>query len=164
MLDTGISANGDLAGRVGASADLSGEWNFTDSYGHGTFMAGLIAGSGQGGGPARVAPGADLIDLKVAGADGATTLGQVLAAMQLADAARDRFNLRVLNVPSRTWWRRASAWSGCGLPAPPSTWPTRRPGSATATSAGRGPRCRRRGWLGRPPGCWPPIPDGARTG
>jgi hypothetical protein len=34
----------------------------------------------------------------VAGADGATTLGQVLAAMQLADTARDRFNLRVLNV------------------------------------------------------------------
>ena len=81
-----------------ASADLSGEWSFTDSYGHGTFMAGLIAGSGQGGGPAGVAPGADLVDLKVAGADGATTLGQVLAALQLADAARDRLNLRVLNI------------------------------------------------------------------
>jgi serine protease AprX len=98
VLDTGIAASGDLAGRVVASADLSGEWTFTDSYGHGTFMAGLIAGSGQGGGPAGVAPGADLVDLKVAGADGATTLGQVLAAMQLADAARERFNLRVLNV------------------------------------------------------------------
>jgi serine protease AprX len=98
VLDTGISSNGDLAGRVVASADLSGQWSFTDAYGHGTFMAGLIAGSGQGGGPPGIAPGADLIDLKVAGADGATTLGQVLAAMQLADAARDRFNLRVLNV------------------------------------------------------------------
>jgi serine protease AprX len=98
VLDTGIASSGDLAGRVVASADLSGEWSFTDAYGHGTFMAGLIAGGGQGGGPAGVAPGADLVDLKVAGADGATTLGQVLAAMQLADAARDRFNLRVLNV------------------------------------------------------------------
>jgi serine protease AprX len=98
VLDTGIAASGDLAGRVVASADLSGEWTFTDSYGHGTFMAGQIAGSGQGGGPAGVAPGVDLVDLKVAGADGATTLGQVLAAMQLADAARDRLNLRVLNV------------------------------------------------------------------
>ncbi len=98
VLDTGIAASGDLAGRVVASADLSGEWSFTDSYGHGTFMAGLIAGGGQAGGPAGVAPGADLVDLKVAGADGATTLGQVLAALQLADAARDRFNLRVLNI------------------------------------------------------------------
>ena len=98
VLDTGIAASGDLAGRVVASADLSGEWSFTDSYGHGTFMAGLIAGSGQGGGPAGVAPGADLVDLKVAGADGATTLGLVLAALQLADAARERWNLRVLNI------------------------------------------------------------------
>ena len=73
VLDTGIAASGDLTGRVVASADLSGEWSFTDSYGHGTFMAGLIAGSGQGGGPAGAAPGADLVDLKVAGADGATT-------------------------------------------------------------------------------------------
>jgi serine protease AprX len=98
VLDTGIADGGDLAGRVVASADLSGEWSFTDSYGHGTFMAGLIAGSGQGGGPPGVAPGADLVDLKVAGADGATTLGQVLLAMQLADTSRERFNLRVLNV------------------------------------------------------------------
>jgi serine protease AprX len=98
VLDTGIAGNGDLAGRVVASADLSGEWSFSDSYGHGTFMAGLIAGSGQGGGPAGIAPGAGLVDLKVAGADGSTTLGQVLAAMQLADAGRERFNLRVLNV------------------------------------------------------------------
>jgi serine protease AprX len=98
VLDTGIAANPDLAGRVVASADLSGEWTFTDGYGHGTFMAGLIAGGGEGGGPAGIAPGADLVDLKVAGADGATTLGQVLAAMQLADAGRDRFNLRVLNL------------------------------------------------------------------
>jgi serine protease AprX len=98
VLDTGIAAVGDLAGRVVASADLSGEWSFTDSYGHGTFMAGLIAGGGQGGGPPGVAPGVDLVDLKVAGADGATTLGQVLLAMQLADTSRERFNLRVLNV------------------------------------------------------------------
>jgi serine protease AprX len=45
VLDTGIAAHGDLAGRVVASADLSGEWSFDDAYGHGTFMAGLIAGS-----------------------------------------------------------------------------------------------------------------------
>ena len=42
MLDTGIAASGDLAGRVVARADVSGEASFTDSYGHGTFMAGLV--------------------------------------------------------------------------------------------------------------------------
>jgi serine protease AprX len=98
VLDTGIAASGDLAGRVVARADLSGEGSFTDSYGHGTFMAGLIAGDGRGGGPAGTAPGADLVDLKVAGADGSTTLGQVLLAMQLADSSRERFGIRVLNI------------------------------------------------------------------
>jgi serine protease AprX len=98
VLDSGIAASGDLAGRVVARADLSGEGTFTDSYGHGTFMAGLIAGDGRAGGPAGTAPGADLVDLKVAGADGATTLGQVLLAMQLADSSRERFGIRVLNI------------------------------------------------------------------
>jgi serine protease AprX len=98
VLDTGIATSGDLAGRVVGRADLSGEGSFTDSYGHGTFMAGLVAGDGRGGGPAGTAPAADLVDLKVAGADGSTTLGQVLFAMQLAASARGRFGIRVLNV------------------------------------------------------------------
>src|SRR4029450_11725567 len=68
------------------------------SCGQAPFRAGRTAGSRQGGGPAGVAPGASLVDLKVAGADGATTLGQVPAGLQLADAARERFNLRILNV------------------------------------------------------------------
>src|SRR4029453_15418834 len=41
VLDTGIAANGDLAGRVVASADLSGEWGLTEPYRHGTFRAGV---------------------------------------------------------------------------------------------------------------------------
>jgi serine protease AprX len=98
VLDTGIAASGDLAGRVVARADLSGERSFTDSYGHGTFMAGLVAGDGSGGGPAGTAPAAGLVDLKVAGADGSTTLGQVLSAMQLAASSRERFGIRVLNL------------------------------------------------------------------
>jgi serine protease AprX len=98
LLDTGIAASGDLAGQVVARTDLSGEQTFSDSYGHGTFMAGLIAGSGRGGGPAGVAPAARLVDLKVAGAAGSTTLGRVLLAMQLADAGRGHLNLRVLNL------------------------------------------------------------------
>ena len=98
VLDTGIAASGDLAGRVVASADLSGEWSFTDSYGHGTFMAGLIAGRRPGRragrGRARSRPGRP---------QGGRSRRRHhprpgLAALQLADAARDRFNLRVLNI------------------------------------------------------------------
>jgi serine protease AprX len=98
VVDTGIADVADLDGRVVARADLTGERSFGDSYGHGTFMAGLIAGSGGRAGPSGVAPGADLVDLKVAGRDGSTTLGQVLYALQLADASRDRFDIKVLNL------------------------------------------------------------------
>jgi hypothetical protein len=40
LLDTGIAAGADLAGRVVARADLSGEGSFTDAYGHGTSWRG----------------------------------------------------------------------------------------------------------------------------
>jgi serine protease AprX len=98
LLDTGIAPVDDLAGRVVARADLSGEHSFTDAYGHGTFMAGLIAGTGRDGGPAGAAPGASLVDLRVAGADGSTTLAQVLRGLQLADANRATLHLAVLNL------------------------------------------------------------------
>src|SRR4029453_15608385 len=118
--------------------------------GHGTFMAGLIAGGGQGGGPVGVAPGSSLVDLKVAGADGATTLGPVLAALQLADAARDRWNLRILNV---------SLGSPADDPATvPLTEPVDRPwAAANPVVAARGTA----GGGGGPPG---PEPDVATVG
>jgi serine protease AprX len=98
LVDTGVADVPDLAGRVVASADLSSELSFSDTYGHGTFMAGLIAGSGasSGGRYVGVAPGAHLVSLKVAGADGSTSLGRVLYALQLVDHSRVRFNVRVL--------------------------------------------------------------------
>lgn len=98
LLDTGVSDQPDLAGRVVGSADLTTEGNFTDTYGHGTFLAGLIAGSGRSSGARHsgVAPNADLVSVKVAGADGDTTLGQVLYGLQLIDASSARYNIRVV--------------------------------------------------------------------
>jgi serine protease AprX len=98
LVDTGVAETPDLAGRVVASADLTPEQNFVDTYGHGTFMAGLIAGDGtsSGGRYIGIAPGAHLMSVKVAGADGATNLGRVLYALQLVAHSRVRFNTRVL--------------------------------------------------------------------
>lgn len=100
LLDTGIAPHADLEGRVAASADLTTEATFSDSYGHGTFLAGLIAGSGASsqGRFTGVAPGAHLISIKVAGADGVTTLGQVLYGLQLIDSAKDRYNIKVVTI------------------------------------------------------------------
>ncbi|MGH2788706.1 MAG: S8 family serine peptidase [Actinomycetota bacterium] len=98
LLDTGVSDHPDLAGRVVASADLTTEGTFTDSYGHGTFLAGLITGTDNSPKPGTsgVAPGAHLVSVKVAGADGDTTLGQVLYGLQLIDASSERYNVRVV--------------------------------------------------------------------
>src|SRR3712207_9179851 len=53
-----------------------------DTYGHGTHMAGIIAGNdGTSYGMKGVAPGAKIISLKVATADGATDVSQVIAAI-----------------------------------------------------------------------------------
>jgi serine protease AprX len=101
VIDTGISNTGDLAGKVIDGYDFSGEGNpTTDSFGHGTFVAGVIAGSGaaSNGAIKGVAPGVNLVSLKVAGADGSSDVVRVIAAIQWAvdNAAVD--NIRVLNL------------------------------------------------------------------
>ncbi|BEP12287.1 hypothetical protein acdb102_05980 [Acidothermaceae bacterium B102] len=85
LLDTGVSIVPDLVGHVAAGVDFSGEGNsLLDSFGHGTVMAGLIAGSGvaSGGQYPGVAPGATITSVKVAGRNGVTDVSQVLAGLQ----------------------------------------------------------------------------------
>ncbi len=97
LVDTGVAPVADLLERVVAVADLTPERTLMDGFGHGTFMAGLIAGDGTSseGRYTGVAPAADLISIKVALADGSTTLGTVLSGLQLVRNARDIFNIRV---------------------------------------------------------------------
>jgi len=99
LLDTGVYDASDLAGRV-THVNVSGE-DMGDGYGHGTFLAGLIAGNGaeSGGAYAGVAPAAKVLDIKVAAADGSTSLSRVLAGLQQVAAwhAADH-SVRVLNL------------------------------------------------------------------
>jgi serine protease AprX len=83
VVDTGIADVPDLAGRVTDRVDITRSGG-GDGYGHGTFMAGLIAGSGaaSGGAYRGVAPAADLVDVKVADAEGRTDLITVLRGLQ----------------------------------------------------------------------------------
>ncbi len=71
-----------------------------DLYGHGTHVAGIIAGNGanSGGEYAGVAPGATLIDLRALDANGAGTDSSVIAAIQQAIALKDTYNIRVINL------------------------------------------------------------------
>lgn len=111
VLDTGIANVADLAGRilpvrndltgaVTACQNLSGESGCGDSFGHGTFIAGLIAGSGasSGGEYKGVAPAANLVSIKVAGRTGATDVSTVIAGIQWAVSFKDRYGIKVLNL------------------------------------------------------------------
>ena len=122
VLDTGVASVPDLAGRLVPVRDdltgqvtpcknLSGELDCNDRYGHGTFIAGLVAGNGasSGGKWKGVAPEASILSVKTAGADGAADVSNILAAIQWVVSFKDRYNIRVLNLSlgtdSRQDWR-----------------------------------------------------------
>jgi serine protease AprX len=104
VLDTGVSPLPDLAGRLVHGPDLSGEGTLVDSYGHGTVMAGLIAGNGAdsasrtGGAFPGVAPAAHVVSVKVAGRNGVVDVSTILEAMHWISAYREQFGIRVLNL------------------------------------------------------------------
>jgi serine protease AprX len=101
VIDTGIDNLPDFAGRLIGGVDLTGGNSpFQDNYGHGTFVAGLIAGDGasSSGAYSGEAPGAGLVSIKVAGASGMTDLVRLILGLQWAVANRVADNIRVLNM------------------------------------------------------------------
>jgi serine protease AprX len=108
VIDTGVAPVAGLSapGKVINGPDLSLEsqsfgLQHLDTNGHGTFMAGLIAGNdGQPGGYRGVAPDARIVSLKVGVSDGGTDVSQVIAAIDWVVQHRNDngLNIRVLNL------------------------------------------------------------------
>jgi serine protease AprX len=101
VLDTGIDNLPDFSGRLIGGVDLTGGGNpFEDNYGHGTFVAGLIAGDGasSGGQYSGEAPGANLVSIKVAGTSGITDLATLIAGLQWAADHENTLGIQVLNI------------------------------------------------------------------
>jgi serine protease AprX len=112
VLDTGVDGtHGDLSGRVVQNIKLADTQslgvgfnypvatsslpNTDQAYGHGTFVAGVIAGNGQqsGGKYAGVAPGANILGLSA----GDASLLFVLSGFDYLLANAAAFNVRVVN-------------------------------------------------------------------
>src|SRR5690242_6911227 len=108
VIDTGVApvAGLNAPGKVINGPDLSLEsqnpsLQYLDTNGHGTFMAGLIAGNdGQPGGYRGVAPDARIVSLKVGDTDGGVDVSQVIAAIDWAVQHRNDngMNIRVINL------------------------------------------------------------------
>ena len=107
LIDTGISDVSGLGARTlsvpdpftgqpAACANFSPEdGSCADSYGHGTFLAGLIAGAGSYPG---MDPDARLVNVKIAGRDGVADTSSVLAAIQWVVSFKDQLGIDVLNL------------------------------------------------------------------
>jgi serine protease AprX len=100
LIDTGVAQVADLGDRVVARVDFTPGGNGEDEYGHGTHLAGVIAGDGAAslGKWRGVAPGARLISLKVAGPDGSTDVSVVIAAIHWVVSHRAQYGIKVLNL------------------------------------------------------------------
>ena len=114
VLDSGVTPVEGLDGanKLVHGPDLSFESQqddrrHLDGYGHGTHMAGIIAGRDGDAGPTRtsggfagVAPGARIVSVKVADRTGAADVSQVIAGIDWVIQHRntDGLNIRVLNL------------------------------------------------------------------
>lgn len=103
IIDSGVANWHDDLGaqRVAHFVDfVSDAANALDGYGHGTHVAGIIAGSGYDSAGARrgIAPGASLIVLRVLDETGDGHISDVIAAIDYAVEHRAQFNIRVINL------------------------------------------------------------------
>ena len=117
LIDSGVVPVPELGGRIVNGPDLSLEQNaenlrYLDTYGHGTHMAGIIAGrdpvlkvgdfAEYGRDPyfVGIAPDSRIVNLKVAPHSGATDVSQVIAAIDWVVQHKNSngLNIRVLNL------------------------------------------------------------------
>jgi serine protease AprX len=100
VLDTGVSRVEDLDNVVKARADFTPASDGLDRYGHGTHIAGVIAGDGHASSGRWTGVGThiDIVSVKVADWDGSTDVSVVLAGLQWVVSNRERYNIRVVNL------------------------------------------------------------------
>lgn len=101
VVDSGIFPTQDLGSRLIVPVQLNGNTsNMSDKYGHGTHVAGIIAGNGEasGGGYAGVAPQANIVNVKVSDDSGLASTSDIVRGLQWIYNNRARYNIRIVNI------------------------------------------------------------------
>jgi serine protease AprX len=103
IVDSGVSAqHAALSGKVVASVSkVSTDSSTGDAFGHGTHVAGIIAGSPTATTPlytGGIAPGAQIINVRVLGGDGSGLTSDVIAGIDWVIANRTKYNIRIINL------------------------------------------------------------------
>jgi serine protease AprX len=110
VIDSGVYNHDDLQNSTGGSRIVYSESfilndpSTNDAYGHGTHVAGILAGNGHdsaSGYPTQyvgIAPNANIINLRVLDANGSGSDSQVIAAIQRAIQLKSTYNIRVINL------------------------------------------------------------------
>ncbi|HET9374091.1 MAG TPA: S8 family serine peptidase, partial [Chthoniobacterales bacterium] len=112
LIDSGVASHPDLnGGFLGLSrvvynqSFVAGTPSPNDQYGHGTHIAGLIAGNGASSTGSKysrtfkgIAPKANVVNLRVLDQNGAGSDSAVIAAIARAISLKSAYNIRVINL------------------------------------------------------------------
>lgn len=101
VLDTGIYPHIDFDDRIVAFRDfLNGRKCPYDDNGHGTHVAGLIAGSGKGSGGkyCGIAPGSHIVCAKILDKRGNGMMRDVLDALRWIRSNKEKYGIRIVNI------------------------------------------------------------------
>jgi serine protease AprX len=101
VIDSGLSAHPDLQNRISVNMNFNPNVSGTqDANGHGTAVAGIIAGDGtaSAGRYIGIAPRANVISLRVNDGSGAAPTSAIMNAILWAVQNKDTYNIRVMNL------------------------------------------------------------------
>src|SRR5215216_2523518 len=101
VVDSGIYKTKDISGRIKVNVNFNRAYHDgVDRYGHGTFVAGIIAGNGNrsNGKYIGVAPKATLLNVRIADDQGMMYESDVIDSLQWVYNNKDKYQIRVVNL------------------------------------------------------------------
>ena len=125
ILDTGIAWHPDLTDRVIQFQDfVNGKTGIYDDSGHGTHVAGILAGNGRlsNGILAGIAPKADMVVIKILDEKGEGKLEQILKGIDWVKKHHKKYGISVVNLSAGIRTGMNSEKEGCLLYAIEELW------------------------------------------